>query len=555
MTAKNIPLILLLAVAIAGCGTPSTDKVCEPGRQVECNCPGGSTSFQKCLPDGSRWNDCECECQAATCEELGKSCGSWDDGCGDEVDCGSCGIDEVCNVQTGNCECAFSSCGEHCCAEGQVCHVDQCCEPDCSQKCCGDDGCGGNCPNECTAGTECNGDTCECEVRENCADGIQNQDETDVDCGGAACDPCPDGSGCLVDGDCTSGDCDNGTCASDNLPPVSAISIAEVTKLDGTLLEDLCAPAPSDTIRFQARILDPEGGQIQPSDLRWEVAERPASGTNPIILSPGSFEASLNVDVWGDYVVCVAASDAQGNLGTYDPVQACDCATANASNDYSCPCMRFTAIPREDIRIELTWDILGPDLDLHLVAPDGEFCTPTTDCSHDPMDPYNPNWTRTACVDSGAIKTCRTPNCDAAAFGCEPGCEECYNDECHYQKCSGSDCYWDSRYPDWGVLCDEEDDPEILIDCSSFCREEMLHLNSPAQGMYTVMVNYYFPFNGTTNATVKIFFKDDVLPTAEYTNQMTEACDTWNVALITWNDPEDHPVIYLGDSHSSRCCD
>src|SRR5688572_23304953 len=46
-----------------------------------------------------------------------------------------------------------------------------------------------------------------------CSDGVQNGDETDVDCGGPDCSPCADGGACLVDGDCESGTCDNGTCA------------------------------------------------------------------------------------------------------------------------------------------------------------------------------------------------------------------------------------------------------------------------------------------------------------------------------------------------------
>ena len=50
-----------------------------------------------------------------------------------------------------------------------------------------------------------------CVTPETCEDGIQNQDETDVDCGGL-CNPCDVGSGCSDDDDCTSGACTNGTC-------------------------------------------------------------------------------------------------------------------------------------------------------------------------------------------------------------------------------------------------------------------------------------------------------------------------------------------------------
>ena len=50
-----------------------------------------------------------------------------------------------------------------------------------------------------------------CVALPSCTDGIQNQDETDVDCGGS-CEPCPEGGGCATDEDCASGYCANGTC-------------------------------------------------------------------------------------------------------------------------------------------------------------------------------------------------------------------------------------------------------------------------------------------------------------------------------------------------------
>jgi hypothetical protein len=49
--------------------------------------------------------------------------------------------------------------------------------------------------------------------RVSCSDGIPNQDETDVDCGGATCGACGDGEMCQVPSDCTSGGCSSGVCA------------------------------------------------------------------------------------------------------------------------------------------------------------------------------------------------------------------------------------------------------------------------------------------------------------------------------------------------------
>jgi hypothetical protein len=52
-----------------------------------------------------------------------------------------------------------------------------------------------------------------CENTE-CNDGLLNQDETDVDCGGSICQACPLGSTCTIDGDCISDLCAAGVCSS-----------------------------------------------------------------------------------------------------------------------------------------------------------------------------------------------------------------------------------------------------------------------------------------------------------------------------------------------------
>ena len=59
-------------------------------------------------------------------------------------------------------------------------------------------------------GVDCGGDCGSCPA--NCTDNIQNQDETDVDCGGGQCNACLDNQACLSDDDCQSGYCDNNTC-------------------------------------------------------------------------------------------------------------------------------------------------------------------------------------------------------------------------------------------------------------------------------------------------------------------------------------------------------
>jgi len=49
---------------------------------------------------------------------------------------------------------------------------------------------------------------------DSCDDGEKNQDETDVDCGGIICNPCANGESCLINSDCSSNLCNGGICVS-----------------------------------------------------------------------------------------------------------------------------------------------------------------------------------------------------------------------------------------------------------------------------------------------------------------------------------------------------
>ena len=86
------------------------------------------------------------------------------------------------------------------------------CGGSCEGKCGSGQGCGGD--EDCEDGTQCTDDgICGNEGEGNCEDGIQNGDETDVDCGGSCPDQCGDGGGCAGDDDCVSGVCEEGMCS------------------------------------------------------------------------------------------------------------------------------------------------------------------------------------------------------------------------------------------------------------------------------------------------------------------------------------------------------
>jgi len=118
------------------------------------------------------------------------------------------------------------------CSNGADCMSGVCTSGTCQAPTCNDGvlngselavDCGGACPSGCPTGTDCasNGDctapdTCDptqgiC-VAPTCSDGVTNDGETDVDCGGPNCGACSPSEGCLTPGDCTSLVCAAGTC-------------------------------------------------------------------------------------------------------------------------------------------------------------------------------------------------------------------------------------------------------------------------------------------------------------------------------------------------------
>ncbi len=104
------------------------------------------------------------------------------------------------------------TCTDDLCTPGEECEADT----DCDSGVCGADGtcaeptCGDGVQNGDETGVDCGGATCD--ACPTCTDGIQNQGEADVDCAGPCEDLCSSGNTCTADTDCFSGACVNGTC-------------------------------------------------------------------------------------------------------------------------------------------------------------------------------------------------------------------------------------------------------------------------------------------------------------------------------------------------------
>jgi hypothetical protein len=207
---------------------------CEDGARngdesdIDCggNCPG--------CADGGGCNG-NGDCQSGVCSAAGRCAApSCDDDVvnGDEsdVDCGgncaNCPTGRACNDER---DCQSSVCGTQGCAGG----VANCCQaPSCSDGVVNqgetDIDCGGSCPacptgNACNTATDCQSGVCRaggcaggvarCCRAPSCTDGVANGDEPLIDCGNVACGLCAIDHACTLDAECASGLCRAGSCA------------------------------------------------------------------------------------------------------------------------------------------------------------------------------------------------------------------------------------------------------------------------------------------------------------------------------------------------------
>ncbi len=191
---------------------------------IDCggSCPAGCGDGEGCTVDA----DCASGvCEDGTCQPPPTCSDGVRNGDETDVDCGGtcpddCDDGEGCmgddDCVSGHCDPATMTCGPGGACDNGVQDGDET-----------DVDCGGSCPNDCKDGDGCNEDadcmSMQCDPKTmtctSCGDGVQNGDETDVDCGGSCPLGCGDGDGCMTDADCLSGECDPKTMTC--LPPAT----------------------------------------------------------------------------------------------------------------------------------------------------------------------------------------------------------------------------------------------------------------------------------------------------------------------------------------------
>jgi Thrombospondin C-terminal region len=216
----------LVLVWTSGCADPCVDDglIQDPNAP---GCPGLSDNDATDGPEPTTTTDDDDSGPEPSCFN------GTEDGDETDVDCGgSCGDD--CGTGQG-CEddddCTSAECGA-----GMTCEDPPSCDNGIQDGDETDLDCGGSCP-PCADGEicqdpgDCVSDMCEDGICDPpiCRDGILNGDETDLDCGGS-CPPCANGDMCIDGTDCQSGACADGTC--DDSSCVDGVHNGEETDVD-----------------------------------------------------------------------------------------------------------------------------------------------------------------------------------------------------------------------------------------------------------------------------------------------------------------------------------
>jgi len=207
------------------CRDPACDDGVRDGDESDVDCGGSCGACAEGASCGSGEDCADGVCEASVCaapscadgvrngDETGRDCGGSCEGCADDE---GCLVDGDCVGQVCYCPTLRTADGECTAAEGSLCRST--CEDGVRNQDESDVDCGGGCA-ACADGASCGvtGDcagVCEDSVCVSCEDGVRNQDETDVDCGGESCAACEDLAACASPEDCASGVCEDSVCVS-----------------------------------------------------------------------------------------------------------------------------------------------------------------------------------------------------------------------------------------------------------------------------------------------------------------------------------------------------
>jgi len=178
--------------ALCGAASDCQTGLCAPDPSGVLRC----TPTSRCDDDTMNGDESDVDCGGARCPKCpdGRLCGGPDDCASGTCDVDPSGVARcvtpdpcVDRIQSGD-ETGVDCGGARCppCREGVGCALDR----------------------DCTSGVcRANDQGVKVCQKPGCGDGVKNGRETGIDCGGPGCDPCPRGGGCLANHDCWGRDC------------------------------------------------------------------------------------------------------------------------------------------------------------------------------------------------------------------------------------------------------------------------------------------------------------------------------------------------------------
>ena len=189
----------------------------------------------------------------------------------------------------------------------------------------------------------------------------------------------------------------------------------------------------------------------------WQITQAP-SGSTASLDDINSNTPYLYADILGTYIVELHVTDSTGLQSIYPSAT------------------MIEVIPYEDLVIDLSWDISGTDLDIHLVAPSGSYY-------------------------------------------------------------SELDCFYGNPNPDWGLPNDRTDNPSLSIDDEGSEMREAIDYLQPFDGVYDVYVLYYRNLSSSypyVTPHITIQGEGDVLVNVDGPRLTTEK-SVWHVGRLDWS--------------------
>ena len=116
---------------------------------------------------------------------------------------------------------------------------------------------------------------------------------------------------------------------------------------------------------------------------------------------------------------------------------------------------------------------------------------------------------------------------------------------------AGGDCYFENPIPDFGVVGDVTDNPELLADAQQAPGSEEIVLTAPAAGRYRLYA-HYFDDTGAGAATVsaRVVFNDASFPALQETRNLPLRCALWYIGDVLFPEAQ---FVSSGAAVEQRC--